>query len=174
MAAINGACLITISSFCCSARYRGSECNSPALAGGTELSASQRRKQRRPGSALSRLMVSVVPVRGRPNTKSGRSIGRSSNSGCSLRYSTMRSRLASVLTMLASQRCAPASDRLASSFEAVTSRDNPSRTLGSPTSVSPVAARAFAMISSKFMKCPRNPDAPFGSIAETRRYVRFP
>ena len=54
---------------------------SALVAGGTGSSISQVRGDRRFGSAPSRFDISVVPVRGTPMTKKGRSIGRSSSSG---------------------------------------------------------------------------------------------
>src|SRR5579862_4824712 len=75
----------------------------------------------------------------------------------------MRSRCATILTILASHRCAPAVDKAASSSEARTRRSRPSSTVGSPRSESPVAACAAAMMSPTFIQwhswlfvdCPR-------------------
>src|SRR5690349_4825336 len=63
----------------------------------------------------------------------------------------MRNRFDRNLTRLASQRCAPAFERLACASEAWTRRSSPSSTVGSPMSASPVAARAASRMSPTFM-----------------------
>src|SRR5437016_5918273 len=64
----------------------------------------------------------------------------------------MRRRCDTMLTILASHRCAPAVERLASAPEARTRRSRPSSAVGSPRSESPVAACAAALMSPTFIQ----------------------
>ena len=121
---------------------RGSVASSAAFGGGTELIASHRRSERFAGSRCSSSDTSVVPVRGRPSTMIGRSIGSSRAAGCSASQATTWSRFVRFVVIWAPIAISPSSLRSASASREATNVSRPSRQPSAPKSSSPACSQA--------------------------------